>query len=566
MAAPLFKPGGQELFFYWWKRWSAIFAIGGTSIALRQYWNNRLKLNLRYRISGKIADHMADRDIVANLSRVPSQFVDPNDKQKVEQDSFLFPEKYQNILSDLQYNGVKAATMIAALGFAATTTNLAAGLIAYSVCVAGAATALGAIAGKLRDLRRLDNEAQTIGSEFRDAFHIVSANSRQLHMNGFDAEKYLKDSLQGVVLNQDKVIKGNALTSLAGLVFSSPAITAVGVLPLLPSYMNGSISGQVVLACALPISHLVQSLNFSNKLPEYYELSASARRLVSLFRGFDAAKKEAARRPVIPIELVQDKAVSIKSSTIFKPGTETALFKIGQDIGIPFGEVIEVRGANGAGKSVFFEDIHYALEKMPAESRPGFAYSGAEPIILPKSSLATGCELKRQLAFGVDPKTYADEHYKDALAIAGLPPLDQHENKDPAKWSTGNQKKLMIARAILPWVSGRRQGPFILALDEALANIDDGKRDIILRIRDRFPKQAAIMIVLHGTDIKEVLQGTNIKGVQRIEIADQVARSLPAKQDALRKAKPSQLDSFMEEQRPPRGFSIALNSKVKLVK
>lgn len=182
----------------------------------------------------------------------------------------------------------------------------------------------------------------------------------------------------------------------------------------------------------------------------------------------------------------------------------------GVDVDIHDGELVAVMGASGSGKSTcmnilgcldvpsagnyFFRGVDVGSldqDKLALLRRHylGFVFQGFN--LLKRTTAIQNVELP--LVYRKISRAERRDRAREALRIVGLSDREDHT---PAELSGGQQQRVAIARAIV-------SEPTLLLADEPTGNLDEARKEDIMRLLVRLNRERGITIVLvtHESDM-----------------------------------------------------------------
>ncbi|WP_204018355.1 ABC transporter ATP-binding protein [Sphaerimonospora thailandensis] len=193
----------------------------------------------------------------------------------------------------------------------------------------------------------------------------------------------------------------------------------------------------------------------------------------------------------------------------FRYGRRDPWVLSGVELGLGAGDVIEIIGINGTGKSTLLRLIAGLLRPVRGtiEDRPGVV--GYAPERFPAGQPFTVAAYLRHIAAvrGVDPRSaeeWSERLGMDHLLGQLLPDL-----------SKGSAHKVGLAQALLC-------RPGLLVLDEPFAGLDAATRDELPRVVDEVAGRGGIVVVSdHQGDLRA------LPGRRRHEVRDGTLREVP---------------------------------------
>jgi len=195
------------------------------------------------------------------------------------------------------------------------------------------------------------------------------------------------------------------------------------------------------------------------------------------------------------------KLVSITFS--YSNKSEPALQNV--DLQIRAGEIVAIVGPSGAGKSTLVDILLgifpptsgsvFISEKYPLDA---FAkWPGATSYVPQNISIVMG-SVRDNIALGLNPKDFSDEHYWEALKraqlddfVTNLPEgLDTFVGDQGSKFSGGQRQRLGIARALFT-------KPRLLVLDEATSALDVETEAAIAEVIHSLSGHTTVITIAH---------------------------------------------------------------------
>jgi len=205
------------------------------------------------------------------------------------------------------------------------------------------------------------------------------------------------------------------------------------------------------------------------------------------------------------------------ATKIYKSRTERRRREIAvQDVSLTIeqGEFVFVIGSSGSGKSTLLSMMCGQVRPTKGSVRLGdrdlptlmllsknkaslcFGYVPQEPSLLRKRTVAENLELAVRVR-GFGDKHTREERIKKVLGLVGLPGA---ENKFPVELSTGQSRRVELARAII-------NSPPILVLDELTANLDDDSIwDIFHLLNDINIRGTTVIMATHASRYVNIMR------------------------------------------------------------
>ena len=158
------------------------------------------------------------------------------------------------------------------------------------------------------------------------------------------------------------------------------------------------------------------------------------------------------------------------------------------DLHLPAGENVLVKGPSGSGKSTLFRTI---AGIWPFGTGTVTVPQDAKPMTLPQRPYLPIGTLEGAVSYPSEPGTFDAARIREVLVAVGLPAMADRLEEE-AHWnrmlSIGEQQRLAIARAIL-------HEPDFLFLDEATASLDEPAEAALYHLlAERLPNAAIISI------------------------------------------------------------------------
>jgi putative ATP-binding cassette transporter len=347
-------------------------------------------------------------------------------------------------------------------------------------------TALAHLIG--RPLIELNFLQQRYEADFRFNLVRVRENSEQIALLG--GERAEDDRLLArfarVVANWRAI-----MTRRKQLTFFTSSYTQVSnVFPFLvvsPLYFAGRMALGGMMQTASAFTSVQTALSF---IITSYSTIAEWRAVVDRLSGFEeamlAARSAAAEPPHIRVAPQPTQDVAMEDLEVNLPNG-TPLVEV-DDLHLPAGENVLVRGPSGSGKSTLFRAISGI---WPFGSGRIFVPQGARVTILPQRPYLPVGSLLAAVSYPALPDRFGAAKVAAALTAVGLeklaPRLDEegHWNRT---LSLGEQQRVALARAIL-------LEPDFLFLDEATASLDEPSEARLYRLlAEKLPHATLISI------------------------------------------------------------------------
>jgi putative ATP-binding cassette transporter len=347
-------------------------------------------------------------------------------------------------------------------------------------------TALAHLIG--RPLIELNFLQQRYEADFRFNLVRVRENSEQIALLG--GERAEDDRLLArfakVVANWRAI-----MTRRKQLTFFASSYTQVSnVFPFLvvsPLYFAGRMALGGMMQTASAFTSVQTALSF---IITSYSTIAEWRAVVDRLSGFEeamlAARAAAAEPPHIMVGPQPTQDVAMEDLEVNLPNG-TPLVEV-DDLHLPAGENVLVRGPSGSGKSTLFRAISGI---WPFGSGRIFVPQGARVTILPQRPYLPVGSLLAAVSYPALPDRFGAAKVAAALTAVGLeklaPRLDEegHWNRT---LSLGEQQRVALARAIL-------LEPDFLFLDEATASLDEPSEARLYRLlAEKLPHATLISI------------------------------------------------------------------------
>ena len=238
-------------------------------------------------------------------------------------------------------------------------------------------------------------------------------------------------------------------------------------------------------------------MNMSGLLPQYYNMLASAERILELTRLPDESRQPDA----LPADTLYRRLQSLQVQEVFFAYDADAPVLTGASLSVHKGEFVGLAGFSGIGKSTLFKlllgfyapsdgRLYAALDEeeivLGGDTRCLFAY-------VPQQNLLLSGTVRENIAFccgDVTDETVwaAAETACVADAIRHLPEgLDTVLGERGAGLSEGQLQRLAIARAVL-------SGAPILLLDEVTSSLDEDTEVAVLRNLRALPGRTCLCI------------------------------------------------------------------------
>ena len=358
-------------------------------------------------------------------------------------------------------------------------------------------TALAHLIG--RPLIELNFLQQRYEADFRFNLVRVRENSEQIALLG--GERAEDDRLLArfarVVANWRAI-----MTRRKQLTFFTSSYTQVSnVFPFLvvsPLYFAGRMALGGMMQTASAFTSVQTALSF---IITSYSTIAEWRAVVDRLSGFEeamlAARTAAAEPPHIMVAPQPTQDVAMEDLEVNLPNG-TPLVEV-DDLHLPAGENVLVRGPSGSGKSTLFRAISGI---WPFGSGRIFVPQGARVTILPQRPYLPVGSLLAAVSYPALPDRFGAAKVAAALTAVGLeklaPRLDEegHWNRT---LSLGEQQRVALARAIL-------LEPDFLFLDEATASLDEPSEAALYRLlADKLKATTTVSIGHRSTDRKSVV-------------------------------------------------------------
>jgi vitamin B12/bleomycin/antimicrobial peptide transport system ATP-binding/permease protein len=329
---------------------------------------------------------------------------------------------------------------------------------------------------------------QRYEADFRFNLVRVRENSEQIALLG--GERAEDDRLLArfarVVANWRAI-----MTRRKQLTFFTSSYTQVSnVFPFLvvsPLYFAGRMALGGMMQTASAFTSVQTALSF---IITSYSTIAEWRAVVDRLSGFEeamlAARTAAAEPPHIMVAPQPTQDVAMEDLEVNLPNG-TPLVEV-DDLHLPAGENVLVRGPSGSGKSTLFRAISGI---WPFGSGRIFVPQGARVTILPQRPYLPVGSLLAAVSYPALPDRFGAAKVAAALTAVGLeklaPRLDEegHWNRT---LSLGEQQRVALARAIL-------LEPDFLFLDEATASLDEPSEARLYRLlAEKLPHATLISI------------------------------------------------------------------------
>ncbi len=238
-------------------------------------------------------------------------------------------------------------------------------------------------------------------------------------------------------------------------------------------------------------------MNMSGLLPQYYNMLASAERLMEL--------EELADEPATPLlvdaSVLYDRMEALQATGVTFAYEADNPVLCGANLRVMKGEFVALCGYSGIGKSTLFKLLLGFATPMAGEivlegaglRQPVGASTRALFAYVPQQNMLLSGTIRENIAFcqdGVeDEAIMAAARVADvADVIAGLPHgLDTSLGERGAGLSEGQLQRLAIARAVLS------RAP-ILLLDEATSSLDEASEERVLRNLRALPGRTCLCI------------------------------------------------------------------------
>ena len=262
--------------------------------------------------------------------------------------------------------------------------------------------------------------------------------------------------------------------------------------------MSGSITYGALTAFLQLVGQVrLPFMNMSGLLPQYYNMLASAERILELTRLPDESRQPDA----LPADTLYRRLQSLQVQEVFFAYDADAPVLTGASLSVHKGEFVGLAGFSGIGKSTLFKlllgfyapsdgRLYAALDEeeivLGGDTRCLFAY-------VPQQNLLLSGTVRENIAFccgDVTDETVwaAAETACVADAIRHLPEgLDTVLGERGAGLSEGQLQRLAIARAVL-------SGAPILLLDEVTSSLDEDTEVAVLRNLRALPGRTCLCI------------------------------------------------------------------------
>lgn len=238
-------------------------------------------------------------------------------------------------------------------------------------------------------------------------------------------------------------------------------------------------------------------MNMSGILPQYYNMLASAERILEL----ENLPEEPRLPQLYTAEELYNRLQSIDVSNVRFAYDEEKEVLTGADFSLKKGEFVALAGYSGIGKSTLFKlmlgfyapnmgtlsaDLGEETLALGADTRCLFAY-------VPQKNMLLSGTIRENIAFccgdvSEEAIWKAAEVADVAKAIRQLPEgLDTPLGESGAGMSEGQLQRLAIARAVL-------SGAPILLLDECTASLDEATEERVLRNLRSLPDRTCLCI------------------------------------------------------------------------
>ncbi len=181
------------------------------------------------------------------------------------------------------------------------------------------------------------------------------------------------------------------------------------------------------------------------------------------------------------------------------------------------GQVVALHGRSGAGKSTVLSVLLGFVTpdaglvqidgRSVTEARPPMAW-------VPQHPRLPGRTVAEVLRLG--DATASEEQLHDALADVGadfVGSLDDEVGTDGTRFSTGQRRRLALARALLHVRAGAR----VVLLDEPNEGLDAASATVVSRVVERLRGAATVLLVTHSPELAQLAD-------RRVELAAPVFR------------------------------------------
>jgi len=162
-----------------------------------------------------------------------------------------------------------------------------------------------------------------------------------------------------------------------------------------------------------------------------------------------------------------------------------ALFKRGLNFSIKEGEILQVKGRNGSGKSILLKSLINYHQSFSGCIK---VRSNINLVYVPQDNFLFGGTIRDNLTKGL--KDFDSAYLKDLILLFRLNvPLDQLVTPFSLSLSSGQMQKIKLIRSLLC-------KPDLLLLDEVLANLDRQTMYVLIEYLKKI--KLATVVVYHG--------------------------------------------------------------------
>jgi len=268
------------------------------------------------------------------------------------------------------------------------------------------------------------------------------------------------------------------------------------------AFQLASPAGQMTYGMLMALLQIVSQIrapfmNMSGLLPQYYNMLASAERIMELEDMEDEPRRE---QPYAAQELYS-RLHSLRAQDLHFAYEEEKAVLVGADFTVKKGEFVALAGFSGIGKTTlfklmlgFYQPVSGTLTAetqdgaipLDADTRCLFAY-------VPQKSMLLSGTIRENIAFCCDDASeeaiWAAAEVADvAEAIRQQPNgLDTELGEGGSGLSEGQLQRLAIARAVL-------SGAPILLLDECTASLDEATEERVLQRLRALPDRTCLCI------------------------------------------------------------------------